>query len=85
MKLPYKILLVNIGIALVLGLLTGGGFGGTDSFASGYGVVAFFGGIIDLLAGLILLVKTDRRYAQGFLLSAAFLMLTGFITCTTIL
>ena len=85
MKLPYKILMLNAGIAIVLGFILGLAFDPGDGLAAGYGIVSLFGGIADLLIGFFLLFKTDKRQAQGFLLSAAFLFITGFLTCSLVL
>jgi hypothetical protein len=85
MKLPVKILFINIALALVCSLLltfifSGGGI--TFMMIPVYtGLVGLFGGLIDLIIGLFLLIKTDKRYAQGFFLSGGVLMLIGFAAC----
>lgn len=84
MKLQQKIILISFGIVLFLGVLAGaaGGSYKTSDFFMVMGIVGFFAGILQLVVGLFLLVKTDKRYAQGFLMSGGILMLIGFATCT---
>ena len=84
MKLQQKIILVSFAIAAVAGFLLALGDRSNraaDYFVS-FGIVGFFGGLLQLIAGLFLLIKTDKRYAQGFLMSGGVLMLVGFVTCT---
>jgi hypothetical protein len=84
MKLPYKILLVNCSIAVVSAILLALAFnsGPVNEFFLMFGLVALFGGFADVVAGLFLLFKEDKRWAQGFLLSGGVLMLLGFVCCT---
>ncbi|MES2773523.1 MAG: hypothetical protein V4722_05040 [Bacteroidota bacterium] len=82
MKRPLKICLINIGLALFFAFL----FASMDGrlvkdFTLWYGLIALGGGLIDIIVGLVLLFKEDKSYAQGFLLSGALLMLTGFASC----
>jgi hypothetical protein len=84
MKLQQKIILISFAIVLLLGALAGAGSGSgkAGDFLMVMGMVGFFAGLLQLIVGLFLLVKTDKRYAQGFLMSAGILMLIGFATCT---
>ena len=84
MKLQQKIILISFGIVLLLGALAGAGSGSAKAsdFLMVLGMVGFFAGLLQLIVGLFLLVKTDKRYAQGFLMSGGLLMLIGFATCT---
>ena len=84
MKIQQKIILVSFGIVLLLGALAGtaGGSSSSGDFLMVMGMVGFFAGLLQLIVGLFLLVKTDKRYAQGFLMSGGILMLIGFTTCT---
>lgn len=80
MKLPFKIVLINSGLAFVFSFLF---IPLLDSYLFALGVVSFWEGVINLIVGLILLVAKDKRYAQGFLLSSGLLILAGFILCST--
>lgn len=80
MKLPFRIVLVNSGLAIILSFFF---ISIIDSYFLSFGLVSFWGGVIDLIVGLFLLIKKDKRYAQGFLLSAGLLILVGFIVCTS--
>jgi succinate-acetate transporter protein len=84
MKLQQKIIPVNFAIALLAGFLLAlndRACKASDYLVS-FGIVGFFGGLLQLITGLFLLAKTDKRYAQGFLMSGGILMLVGFVTCT---
>jgi ABC-type lipopolysaccharide export system ATPase subunit len=84
MKIQLKIILVSFAVVLLLGVLGGaaGGSGKASDFFMIMGIISFFAGLVQLVAGLFLLVKTDKRYAQGFLMSGGILMLIGFTTCS---
>jgi len=84
MILQQKIILISFGIVILLGLLAGaaGSASNTSDFFMGLGMLGFFMGLLQLIVGLFLLVKTDKRYAQGFLMSAGLLIVIGFATCT---
>ena len=83
MKLQQKIILISFGIVLVLGALAGAASGASNGdFFMAMGIVGFFAGLLQLVVGLFLLAKTDKRYAQGFLISAGILIVVGFATCT---
>jgi hypothetical protein len=84
MKLQQKIVLISFGIVLLLSLfiIAAGGASNTSDYFMGLGMLGFFAGLLQLVVGLFLLVKTDKRYAQGFLISAGLLIVIGFATCT---
>jgi hypothetical protein len=82
MKLPVKIILINVALAILFALLFGSTQGITDGYVFMFGLVALGGGAIDIIVGLLLLA-TDKRYAQGFLLSGGVLLLLGFLACST--
>jgi uncharacterized membrane protein HdeD (DUF308 family) len=84
MTVPVKIVLISFAAVL---LITGvAAFSQPSSSATDvplvFGIIAFFGGLLQVFVGLLLLFLTDRRYAQGCLLSGGLLMLIGFFTCT---
>ncbi len=64
-------------------LAVSGGGQSTNDFFVYVGSVGFFGGLLQILIGLGLLFASDKRYAQGFLISGGLLMLIGFATCTS--
>ena len=84
MKLQQKIILISFAVSLLLGALMAAtsGVNKPGDFFMYLGVTGFFIGLLQVIAGLFLLAKTDKRYAQGFLLSGGILMLVGFATCT---
>lgn len=79
MKLPLKIVLINIGLSIIWAFLSDGG---SSHFAGSLGVAFLLGGGFTLIIGLLALFATDKRYAQGFLLSGGILFLLGLITCS---
>lgn len=84
MKLQQKIILISFGIAILLGsffAVVSSSFKLKEFFVS-LGATGFFIGLIQIVVGLFLLLKDDKRYAQGFLMSGGLLMLIGFATCT---
>ena len=78
MKLPFKIVMINVGLALVFGLIFSAL---TESVVEGFGLVFLIGGSITIVIGLLAFLATDKRYAQGFLMSGGILLLLGFVTC----
>ena len=83
LKLSNKIVLVNISIAVVSSIITEPSLGVNDpaDYAFTFGVVCLTGGIVDLFAGLMLLLFKVKEWGKGFLLSAAALLLLSGITC----
>ncbi len=70
-------------LAIIFALLFGSKEGIIDGYVVMFGLVALGGGAIDIIVGLFLLLATDKRYAQGFLLSGEVLLLLGFLACST--
>jgi uncharacterized membrane protein YozB (DUF420 family) len=84
MKLPFKILFINLGIAVVFSILILVGLSGNfkiDEFFIALGLVALVGAVIDLLIGIILLATGNKESGKGFMLSAGVLLLIGFASC----
>lgn len=86
MKLANKIVLFNIGIAVLLTILIpliSGEFrfnsSGDTAFA--FGIVCLLLGIITIFIGFILLFTREAEWRQGFLLSGAILLLLSGISC----
>lgn len=73
-----------MGLALLFALLFSlGALGdGLNSFVPVLGLVSVFGGAIDVIIGLLLLAFKRREWAQGYLLSAGILLLSGFAVCS---
>lgn len=86
MKTVYKICFINVGLALLLTVLFAISFQGNKlrEFIGIFGLVSFFGGVVDLLVGIVLLLFRKKEYGQGFLLSAGVLLLLGFALCSTV-
>jgi hypothetical protein len=84
MKLPFKIVLINFGIATLFSVVLSLDSSDFRGFLEMFGSIAFFGGLVVLIIGVFLLAMDDKRYPQGFLLSGLLLMLVGFITCSNV-
>jgi hypothetical protein len=85
MKLQTKIILISFSIAIIAALLFSwfdSSHKATSDYLLSFGITGFFGGLLQAVVGLFLLLKTDKRYAQGFLMSGGLLMVIGFTTCT---
>jgi len=78
MKLPLKIVMINLGLAIVFGFLMNGQ---NNHKAEGFGILFLEYGVITFIIELFALVSTDKRFAQGFLLSGGLLFLMGVVTC----
>ncbi len=83
MKLPVKIILINVAVAILFSVLYVITQNVTSEISIVVGLVFLVGGLIALVAGLFLLIAEDKRYAQGFLMSGGLLLLLGFLTCST--
>ncbi len=85
MKLAYKVVLVNIAIAIaitaILLLADSGDFSGSGETAFAFGLVCLGLGLIDLFIGFILLLAGAAEWRNGFLLSGATLLLLSGISC----
>ena len=84
MKLQFKILCINIALAIAAAFFSvvGAHYMPWEDFFSVFGMIALLGGVCELVVGLFLLMLEDKRYAQGFLLSGGILLLLGFLACT---
>jgi hypothetical protein len=84
MSFQLKTVLLSFAAALVLAALwitTDVSMKASD-FAMAFGLLGFFGGLFEIVAGLFLLLVEDKKYAQGFLLSGGLLMVIGFAACS---
>lgn len=81
MKLPFKIVLLNVIGVFLLALLTEQSI--SSEFFLWLAIIGFLGGCFDIILGLFLLFLNDKRFAQGFLISGGVLILLGFFTCST--
>lgn len=81
LKISYKIVIVNIALAVILSLLIAASNSGDSmNYAFTFGSVSLVGGAVDVVIG-ILLVFFAKEWGKGFLLSGAALLLLGGITC----
>ena len=78
MKLPFKIVCINIGLAFLVALLVS--ISGDNIVVNSAIVFAVFG-LLAILGGIFAWMAPDKRYAQGFLMSGGILLLLGFVTC----
>jgi uncharacterized membrane protein YagU involved in acid resistance len=81
MKLPVKIVLINVVLAILFAVVYVITENVTSELSIVGGLVFLVGGLIALVLGLFLLLAEDKRYAQGFLISGGLLLLLGFLTC----
>jgi len=84
MSFQVKTVIVSFAVALALALLISisDGINRGEDFLVAFGMIGFFGGLLQLVVGLFLLFLDDKKYAQGFLISGALLIVIGFSTCT---
>jgi len=83
-RLQKKIVLICVGIHIAITFLLSlilGGFNANDYMIL-FGLTGIFVGILLLVIGLIALFAKDKRFAQGFLLSAGIILLLGFLFCS---
>ncbi len=85
MKYQARIVLASLAMVVIVGIIAGAGFGSRNikDFMVAFGVVGFFGGLLELVIGLFLLLMKDKRPAQGMLMAGGILLLAGFVTCTS--
>lgn len=86
MKLPVKIILINIAAVLLITLtltVTSGSIKSND-FAIGLGLCCLAIGLLNLFIALILFLTGKHNYeaGKGFLLSGGILLLAGFAVCS---
>lgn len=83
-RLQKKIILICIGIHIGITILVSpilGGFNSNDYLIL-FGLIGILMGFLLLVVGLLLLFAEDKRFAQGFLLSAGIILLLGFLSCS---
>lgn len=89
MKLGYKALLINLGIAVfftLISMMTYGGGMQTSDIGIAFGLVCLGLGGLNLFVGLILaLIPEQRPIGRALLLSGAALLLLSGISCGTAL
>jgi hypothetical protein len=81
MKLPIKIVLINITLAILFAVIYVFTQNIKNELSIVVGFVFLIGGLIGVVVGSFLLLMDDKRYAQGFLMSGGLLILLGFLTC----
>lgn len=83
LKLSYKIVLINLAIAIMASFIfePSLGVGHLEDYAFTFGIVCLVGGIVDFFAGIILLIANSKDFGKGFLLSTAALLLLSGISC----
>lgn len=86
MKLQNKILLINCGLVItatfIMAFITDT-FPGNGFFLM-FGIIAIMGGISCLALGLLLLVKKNKNFAKGYMISAVLLLLIGIVSYFTL-
>ena len=89
MKQSYKVLLINIGIAVLLTIISMAMYGNGMQAADvgiAFGLVCLGLGLLDLFIGLILALRPEHRViGRALLLSGAVLLLLSGISCSTAL
>jgi protein-S-isoprenylcysteine O-methyltransferase Ste14 len=84
LKLPYKIILANIVVALFFGLILSPMIGEQNfmgNFAFSFGLVCLGAGLLDIFLAFILLIEKSKDWSKGFFLSSAILLLLSGISC----
>ena len=86
MKTPFKIVLINVILVIVFSILLGFE---PQAYPKDYlatlGLVTLAVAVLNFFAGIFLLLKTDKSYAQGTFLSAGLLLLFGYVLCSSII
>lgn len=88
MNKAVKVMLINLGVAFGLSLLTllpGGGTYKANDFLIIFGLICLAGTVLDLLIAVVLFITGPAQHdvAKGFLLSAGVLLLAGFAACSS--
>lgn len=84
MKTAYKIVLINIALAIVITLFTlvgGGSYNSVSDTAVAFGLVCLGMSLFNFFIGLILLFTSKAEWGRGLLLSGAILLLLCGISC----
>ena len=84
MSFQLKTVIISFALALAGAFLVNlqGYNAKISDYAVAFGMIGFFGGILEVVIGLFLLLLEDKKYAHGFLISGGLLMVIGFGTCT---
>ncbi|SFP68718.1 hypothetical protein [Parafilimonas terrae] len=80
-KLAYKITAVNCGIVVLIGIVCGA-VNYRDNFGLILGLVCLFGGVINLVLGIFIILLGSKDWGKGFLNSAGILLLLSGISCS---
>ena len=86
LKLSYKIILANIGLAFIFFIFYGitGGYSSGAGFRDApfiFGIVCLAMGLVNLFIGLIFLFSKSVEWRNGFLLSGASLLILSGLAC----
>lgn len=84
MKLPFKVLFINLGLVVIISLLLLVGINSSfraDDFFIAFGLVALVAAVIDLIIGIVMLATGNKESGKGFMLSTGVLLLIGFASC----
>ena len=83
MKRIYSICLVNMAWVFILaGIITVEANSSTSDFMAYAGLVSILWSVVCIFVGLALLLFRQKQWGQGFLLTAALLVLSGFTECS---
>jgi hypothetical protein len=85
MKLPIKIVLINVSLLLLYTFLARNANDTNHGimFFQSFGFASLIVSPFLLFAGAFLLIAKDRQYSQGFFLSSGFIFLLGFLCCSS--
>ncbi|MFM2359329.1 MAG: hypothetical protein RLY16_1322 [Bacteroidota bacterium] len=85
MKLPIKILLINLSVAIIVSLLISLNLEDSNKviMLGIFGLANLLIGSLMLLIGLVLLFVKNKAYAQGFLMSSGTILAIGALVCSS--
>ncbi len=81
LKLSHKIVLFNIGAAILFSIVAPILDGSYEEIGFVFGVICLLIGILDLGVGIILSIVQVKEWNGGFLISAGILLLLSGISC----
>ncbi len=84
MKTAYKIVLINLGIAVLvtaIALLTDGSANSASNTALYFGLVCLGLSLLNLFVGIIMYIANKKEWGNGMLVSFAVLLLLCGISC----
>ena len=81
MKRTHKVILINVGIALVLSLLFGIMMQQPEVFLIALGAIGGIMGLVNLFVGLIFIALKKTEWSQAFLIAGGVLFLLGVGIC----